>query len=287
MSYILITGVSSGIGHATAKYFLSRGHTVFGSVRKQSDADRMRSDFGKSYIPLIFDTTEEFEVKKSYDFVKETVGTQGLSALINNAGIAVFGPMQHISLEEMRTQFEVNVHAVVLVTQTFLPLLGASKDSHYKKKGKLFVISSVAGRATRGFLGPYAGSKHAIEGIFDAYRRELMIYGIPVVIIEPGPIKTDIWAKAVKKEEQDKRFDDTDYADIFSRFNKEIERIEKIALPSERVAKTIYQAYKSKSPKTRYLITPKKFFVWLAIHLIPDKLLDRLQFKQMKNLLKK
>ena len=285
MPYVLITGVSSGIGYATAKYFLERGHTVFGSVRKQSDADRLQSDFGKSYIPLIFDTTDELEVKKSFDFVKKTVGVKGLSALVNNAGIAVYGPMQHISLEEIRTQFEVNVHAVVSVTQIFLPLLGASNDSPYPK-GKLFVISSVAGRVTRTFLGPYAGSKHAIEGIFDAYRRELMIYGITVVIIEPGPIKTDIWAKAKKKEEQDKRFDDTGYADVFNQFNKRIQQLESIALPAEQVARKIYEAYQSKNPKTRYVVTSKKFFVWLAIYLIPDKLLDIIQFKQMKTLLK-
>ena len=285
MSYILITGASSGIGYATAKFFLDKGHIVFGSVRKKSDASRLKSDFGESYIPLIFDTTCELEVKKSFQFVKKTVESKGLSALINNAGVAIFGPMQHISLEEMRVQFEVNVHAVVSITQTFLPLLGASNDSIYPK-GKLFVISSVSGRVTRAFLGSYSGSKHAIEAIFDAYRRELMIiYGIPVVIIEPGPIKTDIWGKA--KKEKDKRFKDTDYDKIFDNFKKEVEQIEKIAIPSERVAKTIYKAYRSKKPKTRYVVTPKRFFVWMAMHIIPDKLMDRIQFKQVEKLLKK
>ncbi len=281
MRYAVITGVSSGIGRATALKFLQEGFCVFGTIRKKTDADSLKQDYPTTFYPLVCDITNFKEVNKALKEVVKVVGDEGLDVLVNNAGVAMYGPMQCVKIEDLRTQFEINVFSTVNFTQKFLPLLGATKTA--KKKGKLFVISSAAGIMTRPMLGPYSSSKHAIEAIFDAFRRELMLYGMQVVIIEPGPIKTDIWNKAKDKENP---YADTDYKEIFDELNNAVDDIESNALPVEKVSNKIWEAYKSSNPKARYLIAPKKLQFLLAMYVLPAKRLDKIFYKQIKKLTK-
>lgn len=281
MKYAVVTGVSSGIGRATAEKFLSEGFYVMGSVRKAEDAQELETKYPEMFQTLVFDTTDSEGVDRAVAEIESIVGDEGLDVLVNNAGVAKYGPMQCVSIEELKQQFEVNVFAVVNVTQKLLKLLGAYTGA--KKQGKLFVISSAAGVMTRPMLGPYSSSKHAIEAIFDAYRRELMMYGIDVVIIEPGPIKTDIWNKATTAENP---FAHTEYKSIFDNLNKAVRSIADIALPVEKVSNTIWKAYKSNQPKARYLITPKKFQFLLAMYVLPAKTLDKIFYKEIKKLKK-
>lgn len=279
MNNILITGVSSGIGYAAAKKFLKEGDRVFGSVRKEEDAERLLDEFGKQFIPLIFDVVDDKKIEEAKKQVEEQLGTDGhLSCLINNAGMSVNGPMAYVSIDELRKQFDINVLGVVRVTQAFLPLLGFNNS---RKKGKIINIGSAAGRVTRPFMAPYAASKHAIEAISDGLRRELNSFGIDVVLIEPGPIKSEIWKKA--KEEKN-RYEKTPYAEIYANLSKAVSGMEDIAIPTEKLADLLYSITNRKVNKTRYLIAPKKWLVWLAIHVFPDKYIDKMFAKQMKNL---
>lgn len=279
MKYALITGVSSGIGKATAIKFLQQGYYVFGSVRKAQDGKALKDLFPELFHALIFDISNHEQVDKAFIEIQNIVGNHGLDVLINNAGVAEYGPIQHIAIEDLRRQFEINVFSNVYITQKSLPLLGA--DFNTTKKGKVIVISSTGGVMTRPMLGPYSASKHAVEAIYDALRRELMLYKMDVIIIQPGPIKTDIWGKAKSGINP---YENTDYGKIFDKLDDAVNQIEEIGLESKEVAEKIWSAFQAKSPKARYVITPKKLMFKLAMYVIPAKTLDKIFFKDLKKL---
>ncbi len=189
MKAILITGVSSGIGYGAAKEFASHGYQVFGSVRKQEDAKRLKAELGSNFMPLFFDVTDSKALRHAAQQVQSIVGNRGLTGLINNAGIATSGPLIHQPLDEIRWQFEVNVIGLIAVTQAFLPLLKARR-SPASKTSRIINISSVGGKIASPFIGAYAGSKYAIEGMSHSLRRELQLHDIDVIIIGPGAVKT-------------------------------------------------------------------------------------------------
>src|SRR5207237_820448 len=194
MQSVVITGASTGIGWATAKLLLDKGFRVFGSVRKQADAARLKSEFGANFTPLTFDITDEAAVLSAAREVRAALGGQTLAGLVNNAGIAVPGPVLELSADEFRRQLDVNVVGPIIATQAFGPLLG-SDPSLKGPKGRIVMISSVAGKNGNPLTPAYAASKHAIEGLSESLRRELMLFGIDVIIVAPGPVKTPIWSK--------------------------------------------------------------------------------------------
>ncbi len=194
MKAVVITGASTGIGETTAKYLASHGFKVYGSVRKPEDGARLRQEIGGNFEPLIFDVTDEQAVHEAAKKVRADLNGQTLAGLVNNAGIAVPGPFLQTPLDKWRKQFEANVIGVVATTQAFAPLLGA--DLSIKgEPGRIVMISSVAGKRGNPFAGPYSASKHAVEGLSESLRREMLLFGIDVIVIGPGPIKTPIWGK--------------------------------------------------------------------------------------------
>src|SRR5476649_2000668 len=194
MQSVVITGASTGIGWATSKLLLDRGFRVFGSVSKQADADRLRSEFGANFTPLLFDITDEAAVLAAAREVRAALDGGTLAGLVNNAGIAVAGPVLELSADEFRRQMDVNVIGPVIATQAFGPLLG-SDPSLKGPKGRIVMISSVAGKNGNPLLSAYSASKHAIEGLSESLRREMMLFGIDVIIVAPGAVKTPIWSK--------------------------------------------------------------------------------------------
>lgn len=283
MKSILITGVSTGIGWSTAKLFLAKGYLVFGSVRKQADADRLQQEFGKDFHPLIFDVQDLKGIQEAYLEVKTTLRDNPLDCLVNNAGVSVNGPMAYIALEEFSSQLDINVLGLVRVTQTFLPLLGFDNNL---PKGRIINISSGAGRVTRPFMAPYAASKHAVEAVSDGLRRELLDFGIRVTIVEPGPIKSEIWNKAkAESAVQINKYKGTPYEKIYEKMDKAVQGMEGAALDAGIVANLIYDIVEGRKNKTRYLVAPKKWMFWLAIHIFPDKFLDKMFQKQFRHLL--
>src|ERR1700692_2368884 len=202
MQSVVITGASTGIGWATAKLLLDRGFRVFGSVRKQADADRLSSEFGAKFSPLLFEVTDEAAVLAAAREVRAALNGETLFGLVNNAGIAVAGPVLELAADQFRRQLEVNVIGPIIATQAFGPLLG-SDPSLKGPKGRIVMIGSVAGKTGNPLSSAYSASKHAIEGLSESLRRELMLFGIDVIIIAPGAVKTPICGKAVAARTSD------------------------------------------------------------------------------------
>jgi NAD(P)-dependent dehydrogenase (short-subunit alcohol dehydrogenase family) len=272
---VLITGVSTGIGYATATCLAHKGFCVFGSVRKQSDADRIKAELGDRFVPLLFDVTDAKGLEMAVDQVKAMAGGTGLKALVNNAGISVFGPLMHLSPETFRQQLEINVVGAFCVTQAFLPLLKADNRST-GSPGRIVNISSISGKIALPFLGAYAASKFALEAMSDALRRELTLYGIDVILIEPGVTATPIINK-VKK--QFSRFQRTDYSAILASHASKSEDRQKSEIPVEVVSRTIHKAITSKSPKVRYPLPNKWISGWYLPRFLPARVVDRLVSK--------
>lgn len=192
----MVTGVSSGIGYGIARLLTEHNLHVFGSVRKQADATRLSEEFGEArFTPLIFDVTDEVAVRRAAGQVRQQLQGHRLLGLVNNSGIAAFGPASLCSVIEARQLLDVNLVGTLICVQAFLPLLGSDKTLQ-GPAGRILQISSVVAELDMPFNGVYAASKHALEALTTSLRRELRLYGILVVIIRPGVTKSDeFWHK--------------------------------------------------------------------------------------------
>lgn len=184
MKSVVITGVSTGIGRATATVLAGQGFHIFGSVRKAQDAQPLQVALGERFTPLLFDVTDEAAVYAAAKTVREKLGGQTLAGLVNNAGIAVGGPLTHLPIADYRKQIEVNLVGPMIVTQAFLPLLGTDKALQ-GVRGRIVNLTSVGGKIAAPFVGPYSASKFGLEGLSESLRRELMFYGIDVIMVAP------------------------------------------------------------------------------------------------------
>ena len=183
---VIVTGASTGIGRAMVDTFAANGIRVFAAVRDLSAVDEH-----PLVTPVRLDVTSSKEALDAADLVAETLGTETkLRGIVNNAGVAVAGPLEFIDLDEFRRQLEVNVIGQLAVTQAFLPLL------REHGKGRIVFTSSVAGRFAAPLVGPYAASKHALNGMAESLRRELKPWGIGVSVLAPATVSTPIWDKA-------------------------------------------------------------------------------------------
>ena len=277
MRSVVITGASTGIGWATAKLLLDRGFRVFGSVRKQADADRLSSEFGANFSPLLFDVTDEAAVLAAAREVRAALGGETLFGLVNNAGIAVAGPVLELAADEFRRQMDVNIIGPIISTQAFGPLLG-SDPSLKGPRGRIVMISSVAGRNGNPLMSAYSASKHAIEGLSESLRREMMLFGIDVIIIAPGAVKTPIWSKA---EEVDiSAYRNSPFFPALERIRKFMLQLGETGLPAEKIAERIAEALTSASPKVRYQITPDPIR-HLMTAVLPKRMVDKIIAKRL------
>lgn len=278
MQSVVVTGVSTGIGWGITKLLTQRGFRVFGSVRKMSDAEQLSHEFGDRFIPLLFDVTDEAAVQSAAQFVREQLNGETLFGLVNNAGIAVPGPLIHLPTEEFRHQLEVNLVSVLIVTKAFVPLLGVDRSLR-GKPGRIINISSVSGTSAAPFVGAYATSKHGLEGFSEALRRELMLYGIDVIIVGPGPIATPIWDKAEAADIS--RYAHTDYVESARRAQAYMIHNGKNGLPAERVGEVVLQALTSRNPRVRYAVLGRDFFRRFIQRLLPKRFIDRIIAKNL------
>jgi NAD(P)-dependent dehydrogenase (short-subunit alcohol dehydrogenase family) len=277
MRSVVITGASTGIGWATAKLLLDRGFRVFGSARKQADADRLSGEFGANFVPLLFDVTDEAAVLAAAREVRTALGGETLAGLVNNAGIAVAGPVLELAADEFRRQMDVNVIGPIIATQAFGPLLGA--DSSLKgPKGRIVMVSSVAGRNGNPLLSAYSASKHAIEGLSEGLRREMMLFGIDVIIIAPGAVKTPIWAKADELDISVYR--NSPFFPALQKIRKFMLQLGEDGLPAEKIAERIFHALTAASPRVRYQITPDPVRHLIAA-MLPKRMVDRIIAKRL------
>jgi len=283
MKKVVITGVSTGIGYSSAKILCDSGYRVFGSVRKQEDAEKITSEFGANFTPLIFDVTDSKGIQENAQIVKgELIPGEALAGLVNNAGVAMGGPINLIDTDVFRKQFEVNFFGLIEVTKTFLPMLGAVKNS--MQQGKIINISSVSGRRAHPFVAPYTASKFAVEAFSDALRREMLLYGVDVILIEPGPIKTAIWDKVPDLD--DNEFTGTDYEHSLRKFYKMFIEMGKKGFDADIIGNRVKEILQDPSPKTRHVITPNRFINFTMPGILPDRMFDKLVGKGL-GLLKK
>ena len=277
MRSVVVTGASTGIGWATAKELLARGFRVFGSVRKAQDAQRLGSEFGANFIPLSFDVTDEAAVLAAAREVRTALNGETLAGLVNNAGIAVAGPLLELAVDDFRRQMDVNVIGPVIATQAFGPLLGAD-TSLRGPKGRIVMISSVAGKNGNPLASPYCSSKHAIEGLSESLRREMMLFGIDVIIVAPGAVKTPIWAKA--DETDISTYRNTPFFPALEGVRKFMTQLSETGLPAERIAEVICTALTTTRPKVRYQITPDPMR-HLIVSVLPKRMVDKIIAKRL------
>ncbi len=284
MRSVLVTGVSTGIGKAIAEELLNNEFIVIGSVRKESDGEDLKKRFEENFYPVKFDVTKKQEIQNAKVEVEKILADRKsyLSCVINNAGIALGGPVRYLDVDIFRKQFEVNFFGLIEVTKTFLDLL--IDHNSYKMKNKIINIGSISGKRSYPFVGPYTASKHALEGFTDALRRELLIHDVDVVLIQPGPIRTPIWDKAPKIE--DNPFLKTEYEIPLRKFNKGYIKLGVDGYSPTIIGDKIVEVMNTNKPRTRYVITPKIFKNYLIPGFLPDRWVDRLTGK-MLGLLKK
>jgi NAD(P)-dependent dehydrogenase (short-subunit alcohol dehydrogenase family) len=275
----VITGASTGIGRACALRLDREGWRVFAGVRRAQDGESLRAEASARLVPLLVDVTDADSVAGAAATVSEAVGQGGgLNGLVNNAGIAVSGPLEFVSLEDWRRQFEVNVIGQIAVTQAFLPLLRAGR-------GRIVNMGSIGGRSSTPFVGPYSASKYALEGINDALRRELRKWGIWVAIIEPGSIATPIWEKGTADAQAAVETLPCEARELYGHdleaVAKTVEKVGARGLPPEQVADAVWHALTASKPRPRYLIGWEAKVRVLVESLLPARAFDAIVARTM------
>jgi len=270
---ILITGVSTGIGHATAKLLLDEGHHVWGTVRKPADAEQLA--LHPAFCALTMDVTDRASIKSAVQSILES--GKPLHALINNAGIAVSGPLETIAEADYRRQFDVNVFGNLATSQEVLPLLHAARAAG-ETNLKIINVSSVSGYVTAPFTSLYSASKFAVEALTDGMRRELIPYGIDVLSIAPGPVKTPIWTKA---KSQTKAFEGSRYAGILDKLEAYTNNAEAGGVPPELIAKTLLEMLEAEKPRPDRLVMNK---AWMAriVRQLPKRVQDKIFLRNIR-----
>ena len=273
---IVVTGASTGIGEACALHLDGRGFRVFAGVRREVDGGALKQKASDRLTPVILDVTDAASIKSAADTVAASIGEAGLSGLVNNAGIAVAGPLEFLPIDELRRQFEVNVIGQIAVTQAFLPLLR-------KGHGRIINMGSIAGKSALPFTGPYCASKFALEALTDSLRMELLPWNIPVSIIEPAYVTTPIWQKSLREGERvtamlPPRAHEL-YGHAIASMGNIVFNIRKTALnndvPADVVARAVEHALTAKKPRTRYLVGSAAL-LRVVLGMLPDRTRDRL-----------
>ncbi|WP_374076722.1 SDR family oxidoreductase [Bdellovibrio bacteriovorus] len=272
MKEVFITGASSGIGHALTESFLKRGDFVWAGVRKPEVMKDLQEKYPRLLRVLKLDVTSASDIESAWKMVSENK-TSDQFVLINNAGIAVGGPIESLPSVEWKNLFDVNVLGLVAMTQKFLPRL---RDT----KGCIVNVGSISGRIATPYLAPYCSSKFAVRAISDSLRREMRPLGVKVVLIEPGPIKTAIWEKSIEHSQDLRKHISSEqmkiYGPAIEALNSAVTDVAKSAVPVSWVTDKVLQAVDSSNPKAYYLIGKGIHFqAFLAKHL-PVKWLDAL-----------
>ena len=273
MKSVVVTGVSTGIGWGITKVLMQKGFRVFGSVRKPEDAERLYSEFGANFVPLLFDVTDEAAVQAAALRVREQLNGETLFGLVNNAGVAFPAPLIYQSTDDFRRQLEVNLVSVLIVTKAFVPLLGIDR-SLKGQPGRIVNISSVGGRSGNPFMGAYAASKHGLEGFSESLRRELMLHGIDVIIVGPGAVATPIWDKAEQADFS--QYANTEYYEAGMRLMRYMVKGGKKGFPPERVGEVVYHALTTVRPRVRYAVIQVNSLRRFLQMFLPKRMMDRM-----------
>jgi Short-chain dehydrogenases of various substrate specificities len=287
MKQILITGASTGIGYSLANTLLEQGHIVYGGVRNVKSLERLKENFPDRLIVLKLDVTSEDDIRAAFAAVEKGLGASAHESspedkhlrdasefvLVNNAGIAVAGPIEGLELKEWRELFEVNFFGAVRLTQIFLPLL---RTTH----GRVINVGSISGLISSPFLASYCSSKFALRSFSDSLRRELMPHNVRVVLIEPGPVRTEIWSKSIQHSEESSKRMSPEMKQVYGKqiegLRSSVKESVRDAIPVEVVSQAMAHAVLSSSPKLYYLLG-RRIRLHAAIgKFLPARLLDKM-----------
>lgn len=268
---VVITGASTGIGAACATYLTGRGFRVFAGVRKAADGEALQKGASGDLIPIVLDVTDSASIRSAAAQVREAMGDNGLAGLVNNAGIAIAGPLEFVPLEDFRRQMEVNVTGAVAVTQAFLPLLRQAK-------GRIVLMGSVGGRSSLPFIAPYTASKFALEAIADALRVELKPWGMHVAIIEPSAVSTPIWEKSAPADVADRFPAEARrlYGPVLSILHRVSMGSNRRGIPAVKVAQVVEHALTARQPRLRYPVGLDTAIRLMVEAMLPGRLRDAL-----------
>ncbi len=266
---VVVTGVSSGIGRAIVEQLIDDGYDVFGSVRNEEDANTLAEQLGHKFRPLVFDVREREKVQQAAEFVKTKLNGNVLHGLVNNAGVAAFGPIELLDDDAFEASIDINLIGVRTVTNAFLPLLRGT-DSEIP--GRIINISSLSGIVNTPMNGAYCVSKHALESLADIYRRELLPAGIDVVSIRSGPIRSEIWNKARADGDA---YDDAAYQKMATKARRIMARAEKDALPASAIAETVIDIFAGRKKRVAYHLS-KGAWVSRFLAVLPARWADHL-----------
>ena len=273
---VVVTGASSGMGKAFAVRLADAGFAVFAGVRKERDAQALRELASPRLIPVLLDVTSDRTIADAVRTVRDTVGAAGLAGLVNNAGIAVTGPIELVPLEELRRQFEVNVFGQVAVTQAFLPLIRAAR-------GRIINVGSVGARFALPFAGALNSSKAAFESISDSLRMELRPWGIHVALVSPGSIRTAAEAKLLADSEATIASFTAEgqarYASSYRAFVRALLALESHGVGPDVVARTVVHALTARTPRQHYRVGPKSRLLPFLFTTLPGTVADVLRLR--------
>lgn len=270
---VLITGTDSGIGAACAEHLEELGFRVFAGVLDGAILEARRGAGSERITSVVLNVTKPRDIEAAHALIADSVGGAGLVGLVNNAGYAIGGPLEYLPLEVMGRQFEVNFMGTLAVTRAFLPLIRAGR-------GRIVNIGSPSGTLVLPFLSPYAASKAALKAMTEALRIELRSSGIPVSLIEPGRVLTEIWRQSTEDsaallehypEEAIQRY--RPVMEALARMNT---RAGARGLPPGRVAQVVARALTCRRPRARYYVGWDSRLLTLAAHVVPTRLRDRI-----------
>jgi NAD(P)-dependent dehydrogenase (short-subunit alcohol dehydrogenase family) len=277
---VLVTGAGKGIGEAVAERLSELGYLVFAGVRQNADIERYRAHQSGNIHPVHLEVTNETSIRSTAHEIKSVLGDRVLFGLVNNAGIALAGPLEFLPINELRRQLEVNVVGQIAVTQAVLPLLRQSR-------GRIVNIGSIAGRSAMPMVGAYAASKFAMEALTDSLRVELIPAGIDVIIVEPGVIATPIWETSIKSGEaiMDQLPPEAFqyYGRIITAAKERAAGASRIGLPARKVAAVVLHALTARKPKTRYVVG-RDARIRMLLQSLPDRWRDRLIARKLAKL---
>jgi NAD(P)-dependent dehydrogenase (short-subunit alcohol dehydrogenase family) len=264
---VLVTGASSGIGRATALELAARGHQVFLAARRAEELDQVARK-GTGMTPIAMDVSDAASIRAAERYVGELTDGYGLDVVVNAAGYALMGPVEGLSDEAVKHQFETNVFGLLAVTRAFLPQM---RERH---AGRVINVSSVLGRVAFPGMGAYSASKYALEALSDALRMELASFGVQVVVIEPGFVKTDLGA-ASRRQSDEFASSIPGYEELIAKGSAYAERqITDNSISPERVAKQIAVAAETGKPKARYVLPLSGKILIGVMGALPDALAD-------------
>jgi len=273
---VVITGASSGIGRACALALDRAGFLVFAGVRRAEDAASLQGDASSRLAPILLDVTDETSLASAVFTVREALGGNGLTGLVNNAGVGLLGPLECLPLDDIRRQFEINVFGQIAVTQAFLPLLRTAG-------GRIINMGSVGGRFALPFGGPLCASKSAFASLTDSLRLELCPWGIHACLIEPASIATPavdkVGAQSESMLENLSPQGRERYGALVRGFVKRAVRREQKGSPPEAVAKVVVDALTAKKPKARYPVGADARLILTLAHWLPEPMLDRVRLR--------